>query len=145
MFALGLLTIAFSTIVTVDGFEFTDSDEVARFSRLIEEFRCPQCLNTNLAGSDAPIAMDLRRTIYELMIDGKTDREIREYLRERYGDFILFQPRFTPKTLILWLLPVTLFLLAGLLVLQLRRSRGNGSLTEEELAKVDELTGSKEC
>ena len=145
MFALGLLTIAFSTIVTVDGFEFTSSDEVARFSRLIEEFRCPQCLNTNLAGSDAPIAMDLRRTIYELMTDGKTDREIREYLRERYGDFILFQPRFTPKTLILWLLPIVLCLIASLLVLKLRRSRHNESLTTEELAQVEKLMGSKEC
>jgi len=145
MFALGLLTIAFSTIVTVDGFEFTSSDEVARFSRLIEEFRCPQCLNTNLAGSDAPIAMDLRRTIYELMTDGKTDREIREYLRERYGDLILFRPRFTPKTVILWLLPVVLCLIASLLVLQLRRSRHNESLTTEELAQVEKLMGSKEC
>ena len=145
MFALGLLTIAFSTIVTVDGFEFTNSDELVRFSRLLEEFRCPQCLDTNLAGSDAPIAMDLRRTIYELMDDGKTDREIREYLRERYGDFILFQPRFTPKTLILWLLPVVLCLLACLLVLQLRRSKNSESLTKEELAQVEKLTGSKEC
>lgn len=143
MFALGLLTIAFSTIVTVDGFEFNNSDEVARFSRLIEEFRCPQCLNTNLAGSDAPIAMDLRRTIYELMTEGKTDREIREYLRERYGDFILFQPRLTPKTLILWLLPVVLCLLASLLVLQLRRSKHSESLTTEELAQIEQLMGSK--
>ncbi|MDE0645098.1 MAG: cytochrome c-type biogenesis protein CcmH [Gammaproteobacteria bacterium] len=134
---------AFSTIVTVDGFEFTSSDEVARFSRLIEEFRCPQCLNTNLAGSDAPIAMDLRRTIYELMTEGKTDREIRDYLRERYGDFILFQPRFTPKTLILWLLPVVLCLIASLLVLQLRRSKLSESLTMEELAQVEKLMGSK--
>ena len=145
MIALGLLTIAFSTLVTVDGFEFEDASELSRYSRLIEEFRCPQCLNTNLAGSDAPIAMDLRRTIYELMTDGKSDREIRNYLRERYGDFILFQPRLTPKTLILWLAPVILVLLASLFVLRLRESKKTEGLTPKELAQIEKLTKSDEC
>ena len=80
---------------------------------MIEEFRCPKCLNTNLAGSDAPIAKDLRRTVYRLQVEqGYSDQQIRDYLRERYGDFVLYDPPFSKQTWYIWLIPVCLGILA---------------------------------
>ncbi|MXW07089.1 MAG: cytochrome c-type biogenesis protein CcmH, partial [Gammaproteobacteria bacterium] len=93
-----LMSFTFAMTESIDGFVFEQESERKRFGRLIEEFRCPQCVNTNLAGSDAPIAQDLRGAVFSLMREGKSDQEIRDYLRERYGDFILFKPRITPGT-----------------------------------------------
>lgn len=101
----------------VDLYEFDSVAEEQRYRALIAELRCPKCLNTNLAGSDAPIAQDLRRTVHRLLTEeGMSNEEILAYLQERYGDFVLYDPPFRPDTWILWLGPVV-FLLAGALVL----------------------------
>lgn len=101
----------------VDVFEFADPAQRVRYEALVAELRCPKCLNTNLAGSDAPIAEDLRRTVYRLITrDGLSDDEIRAYLQDRYGDFVLYDPPFRPDTWVLWLAPA-LFALAGAVVL----------------------------
>jgi cytochrome c-type biogenesis protein CcmH len=72
----------------IDTFEFSDEVQERRYRALIDEFRCPKCLNTNLAGSDAPIAQDLRKVVYRLVvIEAKADQEVRDYLQVRYGDF----------------------------------------------------------
>jgi cytochrome c-type biogenesis protein CcmH len=73
----------------IDTFAFADEIQERRYRALIEEFRCPKCLNTNLAGSDAPIAQDLRKVVYRLVVtEGKRDQEVRDYLQARYGDFL---------------------------------------------------------
>lgn len=101
----------------VDLFEFQTDEQEARYRALIAELRCPKCLNTNLAGSDAPIAADLRRTVHRLITEeGMSNAEILDFLQARYGDFVLYDPPFRPDTWILWLAPAA-FLLAGLLVL----------------------------
>lgn len=106
----------------VDVYEFPDSASEERYRALIEEFRCPKCLNTNLAGSDAPIARDLRRTVHRLVIEGSSDADIRRYLQDRYGDFVLYDPPFRPDTWLLWLTPLALMLIgAWVLVVMLRR------------------------
>ena len=98
----------------VDVYEFPDAEAEARFRALIAEFRCPKCLNTNLAGSDAPIAQDLRAAVHRLVVrDGLSDAEVRDYLQARYGDFVLYDPPLKAATLVLWGAPV-LFVLAGL-------------------------------
>ncbi len=97
----------------IDIYPFADEVEERRYKGLIEEFRCPKCLNTNLAGSDAPIAKDLRRTVYRLQVDeGYSDQQIRDYLRERYGDFVLYDPPFSAQTWYIWLTPIGLGILA---------------------------------
>ena len=100
--------VVFSGELSVDAFEFKDAQQAARYNSLIQEFRCPKCLNTNLAGSDAPIAKDLRRAVHRLINEGKTDQEIREFMLSRYGDFVLYKPRLTPATLMLWFPPCLL-------------------------------------
>lgn len=135
-----LLIVTLSVVVTVDGFQFDSQVNADRYARLIEEFRCPKCLNTNLAGSDAPIAQDLRRAVYRLVVEGKSDGEIRDYMRERYGDFILYDPRLTPKTLILWCTPFLLVLIATWLVLRLKDRRQPIEPSSSELERIRELT-----
>ena len=87
-----------------------------RYKALIDEFRCPKCLNTNLSGSDAPIALDLRRSVYRLVRDGHTDQYIRDFLQQRYGDFVLYKPPFSGRTAFIWLIPIGLLLLGDLFV-----------------------------
>ncbi len=89
----------------IEAFAFDDATQEARYRALTEEFRCPKCLNTNLAGSDAPIAADLRSTVHRLILEGATDQAIRDYLQARYGDFVLYDPPVRRDTLLLWVAP----------------------------------------
>ena len=99
---------------TVDIFEFSEASDKSRYQSLIKEFRCPKCLNINIAGSDAPIAQDLRRTVYRLIVNEKmTDDEIRNFLQERYGDFVLYDPPLNGRTWLIWSMPL-LFLVLGI-------------------------------
>lgn len=76
-----------------------------RFATFTQEVRCVVCQNQNLADSTAPLAKDLRDKIYMLILEKKSDKEIKDYLVKRYGEFILLRPRFNPVTYFLWLFP----------------------------------------
>jgi len=136
-FLSGLLGVWVIGVSTIDAFEFEDEAERLRYSGLIAEFRCPKCLNTNLSGSDAPVARDLRRTVYRLVDEGMTDDQVRRYLQARYGDFVLYDPPVRANTWILWFGPPFL-LLAGILVLRRIGSRMTRvSLSDDERARLE--------
>ena len=99
------------SLAAIEATAFPDETIKARYYDLIAMLRCPQCLNTNLAGSDAMIAQNLRATVRRLLIEGKTDAEVKQFMFERYGDFILYEPRWTAKTWLLWLGPFGLVLI----------------------------------
>ena len=108
----------------IDAFTFESPAHEAQYRNLIDELRCPKCLNTNLSGSDSPIAADLRREVYRLVEAGRSDEEIRTYLVDRYGDFILYRPRLTPWSVALYATPAVLVLLGfAVIALMVRRSR----------------------
>jgi len=88
---------------------YRDTTEEARFHTLTTSLRCVMCQNESLADSQAPIAHDLRREILELMRQGKSDAQIRDFLVARYGEFVLYQPRVEPATWLLWFGPLLLF------------------------------------
>lgn len=94
---------------------FTDPQLQARYEHLTQQLRCPQCQNDNIADSDAPLAVDLRRELRDQIASGKSDAEVLKFLTDRYGAFILFKPPFEPRTLFLWLGPGIL-LLGGLAI-----------------------------
>ncbi len=96
-------------------YPFDTELEELRFQSLLGELRCPKCQNQSLADSDAPIAKDLRQKIYELLKDGKSDQEIRNYLVQRYGDFISYRPPMAGSTVILWFAPFLLLMMSLLL------------------------------
>ena len=97
----------------MDPIVFRDDAEEARFRALSAELRCVMCQNQSLADSNAQIAHDLRLQVLELMREGKTDREIKDYLVARYSDFVLYNPPVRPSTWLLWFGP-GLVLLGGL-------------------------------
>ena len=82
-----------------------------RYQSLIQEVRCLVCQNQSVAESNAELAKDLRREIKLQIQDGKSDTEIKRYLLDRYGEFILYEPAFTQKTLFLWFSPIILLLM----------------------------------
>lgn len=96
-------------------------DDPARqelYERLTHEVRCLVCQNQTVADSTAPLAADLRREIHALVMAGRSEGEIKTFLLDRYGDFVLYKPRFQGTTAVLWLAPL-LLLLGGALVLAL--------------------------
>ena len=99
-------------LAQVDTFEFATDAQQQRFRRLSDELRCPMCQNTNLTGSPGGVAEDLRREIHRMIMEGRSDDEIKQFMFERYGDFIFYRPRLRPATVLLWFGPL-LFLLAG--------------------------------
>jgi cytochrome c-type biogenesis protein CcmH len=125
----------------IEAFQFDDATQEARYRALTEEFRCPKCLNTNLAGSDAPIAADLRSTVHRLILEGATDQAIRDFLQARYGDFVLYDPPLRRDTLLLWLAPALLLAVGlAMVVVMVRRRRGIAEpLSEVEQVRLDEL------
>ena len=100
--------LSMSAWVNIDTYQFDNPRQEAQYRALIEEFRCPKCQNQNLAGSDAPIAQDLKQKTYNMVKDGRSDAEIRQYMNERYGDFISYKPPVRPSTWILWFFPPVL-------------------------------------
>lgn len=95
----------------IDVYDFDSVQQEAQYRGLIAELRCPKCQNQNLAGSDAPIAQDLKQKTYDLIKEGRSDGEIRDYMQERYGDFISYKPPVRPSTWILWFFPPLLLIL----------------------------------
>ncbi|MEM7004226.1 MAG: cytochrome c-type biogenesis protein [Pseudomonadota bacterium] len=141
MRCLGLLVLlwAMPTFAAspVDVYQFENESQRDRYRVLIEELRCPKCLNTNIAGSDAPIAQDLRALVHRMVVqEGKSDAEILAFLQERYGDFVLYDPPFAPRTWLLWLLPVAVAVV--LLVVLLRLQRRARVLPKAELDAGDQ-------
>ena len=132
-----------SAWAAIDAYPFPDDEMSARYDRLIAELRCPQCLNTNLAGSDAMIARDLRREVHRMLLEGKSDEEILTHLHDRYGDFILYRPRLSQGTLLLWFGPALLLLTAALvlafMLVRMRRQERQPSLDGDEQARLQRL------
>lgn len=151
--ALIALLISLNTYAAIDVYEFDSVQQEAQYRGLIEELRCPKCQNQNLAGSDAPIAQDLKQKTYDLVRDNRSDGEIRDYMQERYGDFISYKPPVRPSTWILWFFPpLLLIVLIGGWFWQSRRrqliARGQSGasvehtitpLTASEKAELDRL------
>jgi len=95
---------------------FMNPEQEARYNELTLELRCLVCQNQNLADSDAPLAQDLRKEIYDMMQAGQSNEEIKMFLVDRYGDFVLYKPPVKGNTLALWLAPAVLLLGGGLVV-----------------------------
>ena len=105
-----------------------------RYLGLINEFRCMQCQNEALADSNVGLAADLRLEIHDLLLKGKSDDQVRDYLVARYGEFILFRPRMSLRNAWLWAAP-GLMLLAGLgIAVRVMRQRARLPITDDEPA-----------
>ncbi len=135
-----IFSVSVNCLAAIDAYPFPDEHMQQRYDDLIAELRCPQCLNTNLAGSDAMIAQDLRREVHRMLLDGDEDEEILEFMYERYGDFILYRPRLGFGTLVLWLGPLLLLIVAGFIWFRLARAKPELlEINTEDQARLDKL------
>ena len=111
-----LSTSAFNQVV----YEFEDSLQEKRFYSLISEIRCPKCTSGSIASSDAPVSRDLKNKVYELVLDGSTDQEIKTYVSERFGDFSDYRPTLECSNYLLWFGPF-IFLALMLVIFFIKR------------------------
>lgn len=110
---------------------FADPELDARYRELIHSIRCMKCQNQSIAESPIDQAADLRRQVRELMAEGRSDGEIREYLAARYGDFINYRPPVKPSTWLLWAGPGLLLLGGAVVFARVLRARMQQPLDEE--------------
>ena len=125
----------------ITSYEFEEPEMAHRFVDLTTVLRCPKCQNQNLADSDSIIAKDLRTQVQTLINSGQTDRQITDFMVQRYGDFILYDPPFNRATLVLWLTPIGM-VFVGLLALWFfgRKTGIQGAmLTPSEQQKLEQL------
>lgn len=119
-----LLLLAAGTVLAIDiGEAFEDPVLQARYEDIIAEVRCLKCQNQTIKDSNAFLAADLRREIRRMLEEGMTDAEIYDFLVERYGEFALYRPRASGKTLVLWVAPAVLLLGGTVLLVRIVRRR----------------------
>ena len=111
-----LSTYAYNQMV----YEFEDSIQEKRFYSLISEIRCPKCTSGSIASSDVPVSRDLKNKVYELILDGSTDAEIKKYVSERFGSFSNYRPALEGSNYFLWFGPF-IFLALMLVIFFIKR------------------------
>lgn len=109
----------------IEPLPFKDHAQEVRFQHLTKQLRCMVCQNEDLADSNADLARDLRLEVFQLMQQGKSDDEIKQYLVNRYSDFVLYDPPLKPATWLLWFGPLAILLAgAAVVTVAIRRRRG---------------------
>ena len=125
---LGLLLLtSVSFAQAIDPLPFKDHAQEVRFQALTRELRCLVCQNENLADSNADLARDLRHEVFDLMQQGKSDDEIKQYLVDRYSDFVLYDPPVKSSTVLLWFGPLAILLAGAVVVVVTVRRRGRAA------------------
>ena len=134
----------FPVLAGVDVHEFASDAERDRFNALVRELRCPTCQNQTLSDSDATFAVDLRREVVRLINEGHNDEEIKQYMVNRYGDFILYRPPVQENTLLLWWLPVIMLALGLLIFIVTVMKRRRDATVAFETIENDEMSDIEE-
>ena len=124
LFVLVAAALLISPLYAIDQEKrFDDPELQARYEQLISEVRCLQCQNQSIKDSNVSLAADLRREIARMIEEGQSDEQIAEFLVVRYGEFALYRPRTTGKTLVLWLAPFLLVLVGGFALFRVLKHR----------------------
>jgi cytochrome c-type biogenesis protein CcmH len=118
---LQLLVTSSSVLSVVEVKAFSSEEMRERFHVLVTELRCPKCQNQNLADSNSSISADLRDEIFRMLEEGKSDREIIDFLVTRYGEFVMYRPPIKKTTMMLWFMPGVLLFAGVVIVFSVRR------------------------
>jgi len=141
--ALALMLGGSAMAANIEVYKFEDPEQEEIYKDLIGELRCLVCQNQNIADSNAELAQDMRRKTYELVKSGKDKREVADFMADRYGDFVLYKPRFNATTALLWVGPFLLFFIAIWLMLRTIRVRRadneTATLSQEQLKEASKL------
>ena len=127
-----LFLLGSAKIAALDITQFSDARQQARYHALTNELRCLVCQNESIAGSSSELAQDLRIQVAEQITAGKSDSEIRGYMTERYGDFILYRPPNEGKTKLLWMAPILFLLLFFLIFIGIVNSKNKTLIEDNE-------------
>ncbi|MCE8003936.1 cytochrome c-type biogenesis protein [Billgrantia ethanolica] len=142
---IGMLTLLMASTLQAGAIEVREFDDPVmeqRYRSLTASLRCPTCENQAINDSDAPVSRDMRDRVYMMLMDGRADMEIRDHMVERFGNYVLYNPRLEGRTFLLWGLPAGLVLAGGVLVALVVRARRNASareLSAEERARLESL------
>ncbi len=124
----------------IDAYQFDSPGQEVLYKKLIKELRCTVCQNQDIGDSNAELAQDLRRKTYEMVSAGKDEKYVLDYMSQRYGDFVLYRPRFQGNTLLLWIGPFIILIVAVFLLIKfIRRPAGNAALTEADREQAEKL------
>lgn len=129
--ALFCLLFSLPLWASIDVLEFDSAQQQQDYHSLTQQLRCPQCQNNNIADSNATIAVDMRHKVLELLKQGQSKQEVVDYMVQRYGNFVSYDPPITFSTIILWIAPILLISLGILLVFKKSRHTSNPSSTTE--------------
>ena len=146
---LAMVTMFSSSVLAspVDTYVFKDKVTEIRFNALNKELRCPKCQNQNLADSNSPIAADLRREVYDMLQQGKADMEIVDFMVSRYGEFVLYRPRVSSLTYLLWYGPAGLLFIGVIVVVMILRRKpvknAQKPLSNDQKVKLDQILKNK--
>ncbi|MEJ2140217.1 MAG: cytochrome c-type biogenesis protein CcmH [Gammaproteobacteria bacterium] len=108
-----------------------DPEQQAMFESIANEVRCLVCQNQTIADSTAPLAADLRREIKRMVVEGQSEAEIKDFLVERYGDFVLYKPRFRSWNLLLWVAPAIFLIIGAVAMINIVRRRTQLPIDED--------------
>jgi cytochrome c-type biogenesis protein CcmH len=133
---LTVVLLASSMTYAVDPTEMPTPELQQRYLGLTHELRCMQCQNEAISDSPVSLAADLRRQVREMLIAGKSDDDVRNYMVARYGDFILFRPRVSTRTIWLWSAPGVLLLIGAAVAVRITKQRA--ALVAQDNEPVDE-------
>ena len=138
-----LLLIAVTTQAAVEIHNFDSAAQEASYKKLIAELRCMVCQNESLADSNAELALDMRRKTYEMVVAGKTENEIVDFMVTRYGDFVMYNPPVKSTTVLLWFGPLLFLLLAGVVVTVFirKQKRVQVDVTAQQQQQAHKLLG----
>ncbi len=122
----------------IESFSFDSSEQEARFKTLSGQLRCLVCQNQSIGDSNAELAQDLRREVYEMIKAGQDDEQIVTFLVDRYGDFVLYKPPVTTTTALLWAGPFLLIVIGLVFLIRFIRTRVAATATEEALSDEEQ-------
>ncbi|MHB0776672.1 cytochrome c-type biogenesis protein [Halomonas sp. WWR20] len=139
---LSALLMAGASLAAIEVRQFDDPVLERRYDDLTDSLRCPKCQNQAIGDSDSPIAADMRERVAQQLEAGRSDREIQDFMIQRFGDYVLYNPRLDERTWLLWGLPAGLVVLGALLIafiVRLRRHARVRALSDAERARLDAL------
>jgi cytochrome c-type biogenesis protein CcmH len=137
------LLISISAQAAIDAYKFDDPKKEKIYHELTDELRCLVCQNQNIAGSNAELAVDMRRKTYEMVRAGQSKQQVANYMADRYGDFVLYKPPFKASTAVLWIGPFVILAASIWLMLRVihnrREDNETTSVSDDQLAEAARL------
>lgn len=136
------LLLTTQALAAIEAREFNDPVLQQRYDSLNDSLRCPKCANQAIGDSNSPVAADMRERVALLLDEGRSDREIQDFMINRFGDYVLYNPRLSGRTWLLWGLPAGLVVLGALvivLIVRARRHAANRALSAAERERLHAL------